>query len=128
MVATKKMQQQLHPDTRNLITWAHRNYDEEACPFPMVKEAEDILDDFYKRWRQTRDNLKDLSDQNHTKDWCGCVCVCVCVCVKVCLCVCLCVSCFVCDCVCAFLDICVYVVVCVCVPLYLYVCVCVCVK
>ena len=69
MVATKKMQQQLHPDTRKLITWAHRTFEEEACPFPMVKEAEDLLDDFYKRWRQTRDDLKDLSDQNDTKDW-----------------------------------------------------------
>jgi hypothetical protein len=70
MVATKKMQQQLHPDTRNLITWANRTYEEDACDYLMVKEAEDLLDDFYKRWRQTRDNLKYLSDQNHTKDWC----------------------------------------------------------
>ena len=99
MVATKKMQQPLHPDTRNLITWAHRTFEEEACPFPMVKEAEDILDDLHIRWRQTRDNLKDLADQNHTKDWSTrevlwclslpptmcvvfvCVCVCMCVCV-----------------------------------------------
>ena len=54
MVATKKMQQQLHPDTRNLITWANNTYEVDACDYPTVKEAEDLLDDFYKRWRQTR--------------------------------------------------------------------------
>ena len=69
LVATRKLQVQLHPDTRHLILWAHRTYDPEACPFDMVKEAEDILDDFYKRWKETKDNLVNLDHKNHTKDW-----------------------------------------------------------
>ena len=69
LVATRKLQHQLHPDTRHLILWAHRTYDPEACPFEMVKEAEDILDDFYKRWKETKDNLINLDHQNHTKGW-----------------------------------------------------------